>query len=164
MHDTHEPEPPPPETFASDHSVCSLPACPTALDPDHSVEWRVTSPTATMHDTHDHASPSRETFDAVEWRVHDTHDASPAMHDTHDHACPSTATSDPVEAGPPNHHDDKVEWRVGHIYPVLAGQLYFTSHSTSEDIVQAIQERPELLFFSTTEPESYRGYCKVSFL
>jgi hypothetical protein len=69
------------------------------------------------------------------------------MHDTHTPVPPSTAGS-----------DDSVDWIV--LYPVVPGQLYLTSHSTKENIVRAIEGHPELLFFSTPEPESYRGYCK----
>jgi len=53
-----------------------------------------------------------------------------------------------------------VKWRVGQIYPVVPGKLYFTSHSTKAHTRKAIEGRPELSFSSTLEPESYHGYCK----
>ena len=55
-------------------------------------------------------------------------------------------------------------WKVGHIYPVVPGQLYFTSHPASNsarsNILDAIKTRPDLFFFSTPEPESYHAYGK----
>ncbi|KAJ1476471.1 protein-tyrosine phosphatase-like protein [Baffinella frigidus] len=57
--------------------------------------------------------------------------------------------------------DDRMEWmdwKVGHIYPVIPGQLYFTSHSTRRHTIRVSAEFSELFFFSTLEPESYRAY------
>jgi len=70
------------------------------------------------------------------------------MRHTHDGASPSRETF------------DSMEWRVGQIYPVVPGKLYFTSHSTRAHTCEAIEGLPMLFFSSTLEPESYHGYCE----
>ena len=69
----------------------------------------------------------------------------------HDHHAP---------ASQPAGEDDSEEWKVGRVYPVVPGQLYFTSHSTNAQTRKAIAGLPELFFFSSFEPESYLGYCR----
>ena len=69
------------------------------------------------------------------------------MHDPH------------APASHPMGENDSQEWKVECVYPVVQGQLYFTSHSTRAQTVKAIAGRPELFFFSTVEPESYRAFC-----
>ena len=47
-------------------------------------------------------------------------------------------------------------------YQVIPNKLYLSAHESRQETERAIGKYKGLFFFSTSEPESYRGYCKVS--
>ncbi|KAJ1467649.1 dual specificity protein phosphatase [Baffinella frigidus] len=55
--------------------------------------------------------------------------------------------------------DLAMEWKLGSVYPLIPGRLYFTVHSDDAHTARVIQRETGLFLFSSFEHEKYRPYC-----
>lgn len=52
-----------------------------------------------------------------------------------------------------------MEWKLGSVYPLIHGRLYFTVHADDAHTARVIQRETSLFLFSSFEHEKYRSYC-----
>jgi hypothetical protein len=55
--------------------------------------------------------------------------------------------------------DLAMEWKLGSVYPLIPGRLFFTVHSDDAHTARVIQRETDLFLFSSFEHEKYRPYC-----